>query len=246
MFRMPLVMDMKPQKKYKQNFLILLFIMEKKKKLYPDSHVELKKFTEKNYDTVMNFGTLGLYQGFIKKAIYHMNIQPDNHILDLGCGTGRNAKLMSDYLNDKGHITGLDISELMEKQFRYKFKKDKRGEFIKQRIDLQFNLQHTYDKIFISFVIHGLPHEIRSIVIQNAYNHLNPGGKFFILDFAEFDMDKMPWLHRFIFKKIECKYAFDFIKRNWKEILISYGFDHFTEHFYLKKYIRLLSTQKNG
>ncbi|MBN2482152.1 MAG: class I SAM-dependent methyltransferase [Bacteroidales bacterium] len=220
--------------------------MEIKKKIYPDSGVELKEFTAKNYDAIMNLATLGFYKGFIKKAIHHMNIQPGDQILDLGCGTGSNAKLMYRYLNEKGHITGLDISEHMERQFRYNFKYNKRTEFIKQRIDVPFNLQKCYDKVFISFVIHGFPHEIRSIVIQNAHNHLKTGGKFFILDFAEFDMDNMPALHRFIFKKIECKYAFDFIKRNWKELLNKIGFHSFTEHFYVKNYIRLLSAQKNG
>jgi len=215
------------------------------KKIYPDSGVELKEFTARNYDKVMNVGTLGLYNGFIKKAINDVGIQPGDQILDLGCGTGRNASLMCRYLNENGHITGLDISENMERQFNLKFKKDKRVEFKNQRIDIPFDLQKTYNKIFISFVIHGFPHEIRSIVIQNAFNHLIPGGSFHILDFAEFDMDKMPSLYRFVFKKIECKYAFDFIKRNWKEILNKYGFDHYTEHFYFKKYIRLLSTQKS-
>ena len=215
------------------------------KKLYPDSHVELKEFTARNYDSIMNIGTLGLYKGFIKKAIHHMDIQPGDHILDLGCGTGRNAILMCGYLSDKGHITGLDISEHMERQFHRNFKNNQLAEYIKQRIDIPFDLQKTYDKVFISFVIHGFPHEIRSIVIQNAFHSLKPGGKFFILDFAEFDMDKMPGLHRFIFKKIECKYAFDFIKRNWKDILSKHGFNHFSEQFYFKRYICLLSARKN-
>jgi len=214
-------------------------------KIYPDSGVELKGFTARNYDKVMNIGTMGLYNGFIKKAIHDMGIRPDDQILDLGCGTGRNAKLMCSYLNEKGHITGLDISEYMEIQFYLKFEKDKKINFINQRIDVPFNLQKTYNNVFISFVIHGFPHGIRNTVIQNAYNHLKPDGKFFILDFAEFDMDKMPLHHRFVFKKIECKYAFDFIKRDWKEILNRNGFDNFTEHFYFKKYVRLLSAQKN-
>jgi ubiquinone/menaquinone biosynthesis C-methylase UbiE len=220
--------------------------MKNKKKLYPDSHVELNQFTAKNYDKVMNVGTLGLYNGFIKKAIKHIDIQPGDHILDLGCGTGRNAKLMCDYLNDNGHITGLDISEHMEKQFYRKFKEDKRLLFINQRIDVTFDLQKTFDKVFISFVLHGFPHEIRRIIIYNVFNHLKAGGSFYILDFSEFDMDKMPGLHRFIFKKIECKYAFDFIKRNWKEILNEHGFDNFNEHYYFKKYFLLLSAQKNA
>lgn len=213
-------------------------------KIYPDSGVELNEFIAKNYDKVMNTASLGMYRGFIKKAIEDMNIQPDDHIMDLGCGTGRNARLMCSYLNEKGHISGLDISEYMEKQFFASFINDNRVEFNDQRIDVPFNLQKTYDKVFISFVIHGFPHEIRSTVIQNAFNHLKPGASFYILDFAEFDMDKMPALHRFIFKKIECKYAFDYIRRDWKGILKDNGFDNFTEVFYLKKYVRLLRAIK--
>jgi ubiquinone/menaquinone biosynthesis C-methylase UbiE len=214
--------------------------MEKKKKLYPDSHVELEEFIAKNYDTLLNIGTLGIYKSFIKRVIHHMDIQPGDHILDLGCGTGRNARLMCRYLNANGHITGMDISEHMEMQFRRKFEKDKRVEFIKQRIDQLFNLHKVYDKVFISFVIHGFPHEVRDSVIENAFNHLNPGGSFFILDYAEFDMDKMPWFHRLIFKTIECKYAYDFITHDWKAILATHHFQDFRELFYLKNYIRLL------
>jgi len=193
---------------------------------------------------VMNIGSFGMYRGFINRAISEMEIQPGDHILDLGCGTGRNAALMCSYLSSDGQITGLDISEDMEKQFRSRFENDKRVEFINRRIDQPLTLQRTYDKAFISFVIHGFPHEVRDAIIKNALDHLKPGGSFFILDFAEFEMDKMPVIHRFIFKRIECKYAFDFIKRDWQSILESYGFGRFTEHFYLKKYVRLLKAVK--
>jgi demethylmenaquinone methyltransferase/2-methoxy-6-polyprenyl-1,4-benzoquinol methylase len=213
-------------------------------KIYPDSGVELNPRIAKNYDKVMNIGSFGMYGSFIKNAIGKMDIRPDDQILDLGCGTGRNANLMRKYLGENGHITGLDISEHMEKQFRHKFNDDKRIEFINQRIDQQINVQKVYDKVFISFVIHGFPHEVRDAVIKNAFERLKPGGSFFILDFGEFDMDKMPWFDRFIFEKIECKYAFDYIKRDWKGILKGYGFENFTEYFYLKKYVRLLKAIK--
>lgn len=213
-------------------------------KIYPDSGVELNPFIARNYDKVMNLGSIGLYRSFIKKVICDIKIEPDDQILDLGCGTGRNASLMRKYLSDKGHITGLDISEHMEKQFRHKFNYDKRIEFINRRIDQPLNLQKRYDNVFISFVMHGFPHEVRDAVIKNAFDNLKPGGSFFILDFGEFDMDKMPWFDRLIFEKIECKYAFDYIKRDWKEILSSYGFGNFAEYFYLKTYVRLLKAVK--
>jgi demethylmenaquinone methyltransferase/2-methoxy-6-polyprenyl-1,4-benzoquinol methylase len=213
-------------------------------KIYPDSGVELKPFTAKHYDSLMNTASFGLYKGFIKQAIKDMDVQPNDTILDLGCGTGRNAGLMASCLSEEGSITGLDVSEIMEKQFNQKFLNDKRVRFIRQRADIPFDLGQQFDKILISFVIHGFPHEVRKTVIKNIYNHLKPGGSFFMLDFSEFNMAEMPVLHRFVFKTIECKYAFDFIEKDWKLILIENGFSDFKETFYMKKYVRLLKAVK--
>ena len=87
------------------------------KKIYPDSGVELNPLISKHYDGIMELISFGKYSGFIKRAINDMQIKPDDKILDLGCVTGRNAKLMLNQLNDNGTVTGLDISEAMEKQF---------------------------------------------------------------------------------------------------------------------------------
>ncbi len=213
-------------------------------KIYPDSGVELTKFTAKNYDKIMNAISFGIYKRFIHRAVKNMGISVGDNILDLGCGTGRNARLMLDYAGTKGRLTGIDISKEMEMQFILKFDGKPNVTFINQRIDQPFTLEEKFDKVFISFVIHGFPHEVRNTVIQNAFNNLKPGGAFYILDFAEFDMKKMPAHHRFIFKKIECKYAFDYIERDWKEILTTAGFSDFEESFYLKNYVRLLKAVK--
>lgn len=210
------------------------------KKIYPDSGVELNPFISKNYDRVMNIGSMGFYNRFINRAIVDMKIGDNDSVLDFGCGTGRNALLISQYLKEDGRITGLDISEAMEQQFLDKFKNDTRVDFVNRRIDQAIDLKKTYDKVFISFVIHGFPNEVRNEVIKNAFNHLKSGGAFYILDFAEFDLDAMPFMHKFIFKTVECKYAFDYIKRDWKEILKDEGFSEFEEHLYMKKYVRLL------
>jgi demethylmenaquinone methyltransferase/2-methoxy-6-polyprenyl-1,4-benzoquinol methylase len=194
----------------------------------------------------MNIASLGFYGIFIKRAIGDMDIQPGDTILDLGCGTGRNAKLIRRFLNQNGSITGLDISESMKTQFSRHFRSTKQVEFLQQRIDIPFELSKSFDKVFIAFVIHGFPHEVRHTVINNAYNHLKPGGSFYILDFSEFDMNTMFWFHRLIFTTIECKYAFDFIRRDWKNILNKHDFDDFVEHYYVTKYVRLLRARKKG
>jgi demethylmenaquinone methyltransferase/2-methoxy-6-polyprenyl-1,4-benzoquinol methylase len=57
-------------------------------------------------------------------------------------------------------------------------------------------------------------------------------------------MSDMPPLYRFIFKTFECKYAFDFIERDWKQILESNNFAGLEEFFFFKKYVRLLKAKK--
>lgn len=212
----------------------------KNKKIYPDSGVELNTFISLFYDSIIDIQTLGLYRKFINQAIKDMNINPNDTILDLGCGTGRNASLMLSYLNNNSEIIGIDLSPIMKKQFEKRFEGKNNITFIQQRIDIPFDLQKTFDIVFISFVIHGFPQEVRKIVIENAKRHLKQGGRLIILDYSEFDMEKMPLFFRFVFKRIECSYAFDYIKRNWVQILRDCGFEKESEKFYFKNYVRLL------
>jgi len=214
------------------------------KKLYPDSGVELTPFIAKNYDKLMNIGSFGKYNNFIGRAIHDIDIKPADSILDLGCGTGRNTALMLKYLGGDGKIMGVDLSQIMQKQFETRFINEKRVVFQQQRIDIPFTLDEKFDSIFISFVIHGFPHDVRTVILENAINHLKPGGSLAILDFAEFDMNEMPALHRFIFKKIECKYAFDYIEKNWKQILETKNLEVVSEHFYFLNYVRLLTAKR--
>ncbi len=213
-------------------------------KLYPESGVELTPFISKHYDSMMNWGSFGRYHQFIEDAIKSLHIQPGQRILDLGCGTGRNASLMLPYLKNEGQLVGLDLSPIMMTAFKQKFKGDARVTFVQQRIDQPFDLKQSFDIVFISFVIHGFPQEVRQVIVDNASRHLRKGGILAILDFAEFNMDTMPALHRFVFRKIECPYAFDYIARDWKALLKEKGFDHFSEKLYIKKYVRLLQAEK--
>jgi demethylmenaquinone methyltransferase/2-methoxy-6-polyprenyl-1,4-benzoquinol methylase len=216
-----------------------------KDKIYPESGIELSPFISRHYDRILAIGSLGRLHRSIKEAIEAMNIQAEDQILDMGCGTGLNAQHMLEYLKTKGGLQGMDISEEMALQFQKRFQDDERVRFVNQRIDQPFQLDRKFDKVFMSFVIHGFPHEVRQVIIQNALEHLKTGGSLFILDYSEFELDAMPWLHRAIFKAVECKYAFDFIKRDWKSILKEQGFRDFKEHYYLKKYMRLLEAVKN-
>jgi len=215
-------------------------------RLYPESKVELTPFTLKHYDTLLNVGTFGFYKSFINKAIQAMNIRPDDDILDMGCGTGRNACLMAKYLSLNGSILGMDISEIMQEHFEDNCKDYPHVQFRKQRIDQPFDLNEQFDKVFMSFVFHGFPQEVRHIILQNALKHLRQGGTLNILDYAEFDVHLTPLWFRIPFKVLEgkCKYAWDYLEKDWKEILFSYGFNNFEESFFIRNHLRLLKAEK--
>ena len=213
-------------------------------KFYPDSGVEIQGFTAKFYDGLMNVMTFGSYSLFIKKAIDSMNINQNDRILDFGAGTGRNALLINKHLSEKGEILGLEISELMITQFKNKTKNFKNLNIINQRIDQPFELEEKYDKVFISFAFHGFPFDIQKNIIQNAYNVLKENGEFIILDFNEFVTDKTPLYFRVPFKIIECKYAFEYVERDWKQILSEFGFSDFQEKLFFGRHIRLLKAKK--
>ncbi len=112
-------------------------------RIYPESKVEIQGFTARKYDQIMNVMSLGLYDRFIRSAIARLQIQPADRIIDLGCGTGRNACLMRHYLNESGSILGLDISSEMETQFRENCQQFPNVSFRNQRIDTRISARDS-------------------------------------------------------------------------------------------------------
>ena len=132
----------------------------------------------------------------------------------------------------------------MISQFKNKTKSDSKLEIKNKRIDLSLDLPEKFDKVFISFVFHGFPFEIQQQIIDNAYNSLKKGGEFIILDFNEFVTNETPLYFRIPFKFIECKYAFEYVARDWQKILKKRGFSFKYEKLFMNKYIRLLVLKK--
>jgi len=182
---------------------------------YPKSKVEISKLTAKYYDILMDIITFGGYSLFIKKAIRLMNIKSNDRIIDLEAGTGRNACLMMDYLSTKGELIGLDISNEMIAQFKRRCASFINVKIINQRIDEPLTYENKFDKVFISFVLHGFPQGVRRKIIRNAFKALKKNGEFFILDYNEFSVKEMPFYLKIPFKLIECPYAFDFVEKSY-------------------------------
>jgi len=209
------------------------------------SKVEVTGTEARYYDFFMNVITGGTYPFFIRKAIQEMDIHPGNEILVLGCGTGRNLQLMDKHLDGKGRIVGLDIGPEMLEQSQCRFANVSHVAIKNQRIDEVLPYENEFDKVFISFVLHGFIQEDREKIIANAQRALRPGGEFIILDYNEFDLEHAPWLVRFVFK-MECPLATDFIGRDLQAILREWGFNEFRVHPHYLGYVRVLAARKIG
>ena len=209
-----------------------------------DSKVEVTGFEARHYDRLMDLITLGRYPKFIRRAIADIGLQPGEKELDFGAGTGRNALLMRERIGDEGKITALEIGPEMKEQFKRNTAAYPNIELVDRRIDEPMPYENEYDVVFISFVLHGFVQELRDRIIENGYKALKPGGRFAILDYNNFDIDKAPWYVRLAIRKIECPLAEDFINRDTKQMLKSFGFTSFEEHFYFKNYLRLLVAHK--
>jgi len=173
-----------------------------------------------------------------------MNIKSNDRIIDLGAGTGRNACLMMNYLSATGKLIGLDISSEMVTQFERRCASFANAKIINQRIDEPLLYENKFDKVFISFVLHGFPQDARRQIIRNAFKALKNQGEFFILDYNEFSVKEMPFYLKIPFKHMECPYAFDFVEKNWQKILAEEGFNYFEKHLFFHGYVRLLKGVK--
>ena len=210
-----------------------------------DSKVEVTGLEACYYDLLMNTISGGTYPFFIRNAIREMQIQPGNNILVFGAGTGRNMDLMDKYLSKKGRIVGLDVGPEMLEQAQRRFADHPYITIENRRIEESLPYQGEFDKVFISFVLHGFIQEDRLKIIANAQHALRPGGEFIILDYNEFDLKQSPWTVRFVFK-MECPLATDFIGRDLQAILREQGFDEFRVHSHYLGYVRLLAARKAG
>ncbi|NOR21863.1 MAG: methyltransferase domain-containing protein, partial [Candidatus Aminicenantes bacterium] len=197
-----------------------------------------------HYDALLDLATFGRYPLFIEKSIKLMDIEPADRILDLGTGTGRNACLMAKYLSEKGSLIGIDISQEMISQFKKRCANFPHIKILHARVDQPLPFREKFDKVFISFVLHGFPQEVREAIIERVFDVLRSNTSFFILDYNEFSFKEMPFYLRVPFELMECPYAFDYIKRDWKKILSKHNFGGFEEFFFFKDYVRLLKAKK--
>jgi len=212
----------------------------------PRTKVEISGRWAAYYDGLMNLLFLGSYPRFIRQVTAKMGIEPGDEILDLGSGTGRNARLMLDAIGSTGRIVGVDISPGMLHRARRRCERYPQVSFLRQRIEQPLPFAEQFDKVFVSFVLHGFEDEEKRRIIANAREALRQDGSLWILDYDEFNLEKVWWPLRWLFAHLECELAREFLNLDLIQMLTESGFGDFSSHQFIRGYVRLIGAGKQS
>lgn len=119
-----------------------------------------------------------------QELISQANIQPDHHILDIGCGTGTFVVLLKRQYPSV-HVIGLDPDQ---KALRRAEKKIRRAG-VSVQLDRGFADQlpyepQSFDRVFSSFMFHHLEEREKKKTLDEVRRVLKPRGSFHLLDFT--------------------------------------------------------------
>ena len=157
----------------------------------------------------------------LRKAVVDQ-VDEDGNVIDICCGTGTVAIRVAKS-RPLSTIFGLDLSVDMLKIAKKKSLGLKTINFIEGIAENIPFPDRYFDFIIISFALHEMPKEMRTLVLNECLRVLKNRGKMIILDIRKIrKWMKYPFL--FYLKLFEPSYVFEFIEENLKNTLMETGF----------------------
>lgn len=119
-----------------------------------------------------------------QELISQANVEPNQHILDIGCGTGTFVVLLKRKY-PAAQVVGLDPDPKAIGRAQVKIRRAR----VSVRLDEGFSDQLPYkeasfDRVFSSFMFHHLEGQERENTMREAVRVLKPGGSFHLFDFV--------------------------------------------------------------
>ena len=144
----------------------------------------------KKYDTA-TFLSQG-YQKDLQRSVNRLNLNGDEFVLDLCCGTGKSTISCLNNLSN-GKVIGIDNSEVMLKVAKEKYYHKYDGnklEFVKKDImDLDYD-DNSIDAIFMAYGIRNMKDYRKAL--ENIFRILKPDGK---IAFHEYSLKNNYLIH---------------------------------------------------
>lgn len=154
------------------------------------------------YDVMNSVISFQRHKAWRKDTMNRMNVQTDQHALDLCCGTGDWTIALAEVVGPNGKVVGLDFSKNMLKvgQEKVEQKELKQVELIHgNAMDLPFE-ENSFDYVTIGFGLRNVPDYLQ--VLQEMYRVLKPGGKAVCLETSQPTAIGFKQAYYFYFKHI--------------------------------------------
>src|SRR5262245_30380058 len=121
--------------------------------------------------------------GIRAQAVAQLGLQPGDHVLEIGCGTGRNLPLLRQALGAGGRITGVDLSEGMLAQARRTCRRQGWDNVtLLRREATEYRLPEPVQGVLFSLSYAVIPPGHDQDALRYAWQWLGPGGRLVILD----------------------------------------------------------------
>lgn len=113
---------------------------------------------------------------FARDMIKYM--KPYHHLLDLGCGNGRDSLF---FLNNNLHVTGIDAAKIPIRHLTNITKNNHFAEFVcDDFVKCRYIYQKSFDYIYSRFTLHAISKQQENELFVNVAGGLKKGGKLFI------------------------------------------------------------------
>lgn len=120
-------------------------------------------------------------QAEYEEIIDHLNLEPDQTVLDMGTGTGTFALVAAKYC---GKVYAVDIATTMLNRARQKAKKAglTNIEFHQSGLLSYEHKADPVDAIVVNFVLHQVPDFWKMVALKRAHGMLKDGGRLYVSD----------------------------------------------------------------
>ncbi len=118
---------------------------------------------------------------FRRHAAHMTAVKPGDHVLEIGCGTGRNLKFLSEAAGRNGHVYGVDLSHgMLEKAREYCAQQGLTNVTLTHADALEYRAPHPIDGVMFGLSYNTMPNH--RAVLRHALSQLRPGGRVVIMD----------------------------------------------------------------
>jgi ubiquinone/menaquinone biosynthesis C-methylase UbiE len=121
-----------------------------------------------------------------RRAIQRLELRPDSHVLEIGCGTGLNfATILKTLDPAAGSLTGVDFSpDMLNRAQRRIITNGWTNVELVSGDATRLALGRSFDAALFAYSLSMIPDW--EAALRRTWEHLSPGGRLIILDFGEF------------------------------------------------------------